>query len=54
MPSLLIVDDDPVWLCIFRDLFQEPEVTTLTASSALEGLEVIAKHRPDVDRKSVV
>lgn len=48
MPVLLVVDDDPVWLCVFRDLFQEPEVTLLTASSASEGLEMITQTRPDV------
>ncbi len=48
MPVLLVVDDDPIWLCMFRDLFQEPDIALLTASSAREGLEVIARTRPDV------
>ena len=48
MPTLLVVDDEPSILHFFRRAFAEPEVTLLTASSAAEGLEAVARDRPDV------
>jgi two-component system nitrogen regulation response regulator GlnG len=48
MPTLLVVDDEPSILHFFRRAFHEPEVTLLTASSATEGLEKVARDRPDV------
>jgi two-component system nitrogen regulation response regulator GlnG len=48
MPVLLIVDDEPSILQAFRRAFREPEVTLLTASSAAEGIELVAQAQPDV------
>src|SRR4051794_14781452 len=48
MPTLLVVDDEPSILYFFRQAFAQPEVTLLTASSAAEGLEAVARDRPDV------
>jgi two-component system nitrogen regulation response regulator GlnG len=48
MPTLLVVDDEPSILHFFRRAFQEPEVTLLTALSASEALEKVARERPDV------
>src|SRR5208337_4368928 len=48
MPILLAVDDDPMILAAFRQIFRQPEVTLLTASSAHEGLEKVAQQHPDV------
>src|SRR5262245_4689751 len=47
MPSLLVVDDETSILHAFRRSFREPEVQLLTASSAREGLELVARCHPD-------
>src|SRR4051812_25677602 len=46
MPTLLIVDDEPSILLAFRRAFGALEV--LSAETAAEGLELAARHRPDV------
>jgi nitrogen regulation protein NR(I) len=48
MPTLLVIDDEPAILHFFRRAFRAPEVTLVTASTAAEGLEQVAKQRPDV------
>jgi two-component system nitrogen regulation response regulator GlnG len=48
MPTLLTIDDDPSTLNLFRWIFREPETTLFTASSAHEGLDLIARRHPDV------
>jgi two-component system nitrogen regulation response regulator GlnG len=48
MPTLLLVDDEPAILYAFRRVFQEPEVTLLTASTAADGIALFADRRPDV------
>jgi two-component system nitrogen regulation response regulator GlnG len=48
MPVLLVVDDEPSILYFFRQAFAEPEVKLLTASSAAEGIDTVARERPDV------
>lgn len=48
MPRLLVVDDEPSILYFFRQAFAEPDVTLLTASTAAEGIEAVARERPDV------
>ena len=47
-PALLVIDDDPAVLHLFRRVFKESEVRVLTASSASEGLKTVADERPDV------
>ncbi len=48
MPRLLVVDDDASILHAFRRAFRDPEVTLLTAATAAEGLDLVARDRPDV------
>ena len=48
MPRLLIVEDDPIWIRVFQDLFQNSPVTLQSAGTAREGLSLIARDRPDV------
>jgi two-component system nitrogen regulation response regulator GlnG len=48
MPILLVIDDEPSIQHAFRRAFRAPEVNLLTASTAREGLEEVARHRPDV------
>src|SRR5262249_17450678 len=44
----LVIDDKASILQAFRRAFGDPEVTLYTASSGAEGLELVARHRPDV------
>jgi two-component system nitrogen regulation response regulator GlnG len=46
--NLLVVDDDPSVLNLFKKVFRDTPVAVLTAASAAEGLELIAERRPDV------
>jgi nitrogen regulation protein NR(I) len=46
MATLLVVDDDPSILLVFRRAFAAE--TVLTAESAGDGLALAAQHRPDV------
>jgi DNA-binding response OmpR family regulator len=48
MPSLLVIDDDPAILLVFRRAFADSEVCLRTAATAREGLGAVARHRPDV------
>jgi two-component system nitrogen regulation response regulator GlnG len=48
MPTLLVIDDETTILDCFRFLFTEEEAKVVTAASATEGLQVLAKQKPDV------
>ena len=47
MPSLLIIDDDALVLQIFRRVFQNTDMTIVTAQSGAEGIDLVKRHRPD-------
>ena len=47
MPTLLLIDDEPVIRHAFRRAFHLPEYETLTARTAAEGLALLADRRPD-------
>jgi len=47
-PAVLVIDDDPSVLHLFRKIFNDSPVSVLTAASASEGLKVIAAQHPDV------
>jgi DNA-binding NtrC family response regulator len=47
MPTLLVIDDEAPILHAFGRVFRAPEVQLLTASTAAEGLALVAQHRPD-------
>src|SRR6202035_3656646 len=47
MPILLVVDDETPILHAFTRVFRPPEVQLLTATTAAEGLALVAQHRPD-------
>src|SRR4051812_45535192 len=48
MPTLLVIDDDTSILHAFRKAFRDPPLTVLTASTAAEGLDLVAREAPDV------
>src|SRR3954447_7416755 len=48
MATILVIDDEPSILHAFRRAFGDPEDTLLTASDGSEGLELVARCRPDV------
>ncbi len=48
MPTLLVIDDDTSILHAFRKAFRDPPLTVLTASTAAEGLDLVARQPPDV------
>src|SRR5579884_1701292 len=48
MPTLLVIDDEPSILHAFQRVFRDPAYTVLTADSAAEGLDLLARRRPDV------
>ena len=48
MPMLLVIDDDPAILLVFRRAFADSDVALRTAATAREGLEAVTQHRPDV------
>jgi DNA-binding NtrC family response regulator len=48
MPTLLVIDDDDSILYAFREIFNRPSVSLITASSAAEGLKLVSRRRPDV------
>lgn len=48
MPTLLLIDDEPVIQHAFRKAFHPPEYQTLTARTIGEGLTILADHKPDV------
>jgi two-component system nitrogen regulation response regulator GlnG len=47
MPTLLLIDDEPVIQHAFRKAFHPPEYETRTARSAADGMEQLAASRPD-------
>lgn len=48
MPSLLVIDDDPLTLNCFRLLYPRGKINVLTAESMASGLKLFTEHRPDV------
>src|SRR5262245_43319796 len=46
-PTLLVIDDEPSILYAFREVFQEPHVNLVTATTGGDGLERLQEHRPD-------
>lgn len=48
MPSLLVVDDEPSILYFFGQAFAESDLSLLTASTAAEAMDVVARDSPDV------
>jgi DNA-binding NtrC family response regulator len=47
MPTLLVIDDEPSILHAFGRVFREPSTQMVTATTAAQGLELMAQHRPD-------
>src|SRR5207248_11672548 len=47
-PVLLVIDDEPAILSVFRIAFAEPEAKLLAAPTAAEGLRLFFEQRPDV------
>lgn len=48
MPTLLVIDDEPVIQHAFRKAFHPPDYETTTVRTAAQGLELFAAQRPDV------
>src|SRR4051794_1301255 len=48
MATILVIDDEASILHAFRRAFADPEDTLQTASDGSEGLELVARSRPDV------
>ena len=48
MATILVIDDELSILHAFRRAFDDPDDVLLTAPDAAEGLEVVARSRPDV------
>lgn len=46
--KILIIDDDPIIVDYLRDLFQDNGYETCSASSGMEGMEVVVKENPDL------
>ena len=46
--KILIIDDDPVILRYLETLFQDNGFKTVTATSSMEGLELVRKEKPDL------
>jgi two-component system nitrogen regulation response regulator GlnG len=47
MPKLLVLDNDPAVIHAFRRFFREEEVELRSAATAIQGMELIARSRPD-------
>src|SRR5262245_36119579 len=47
MPSLLVIDDDSAVLSVFRRVFDQTDAILHTASSANEGMQMLARHQVD-------
>lgn len=45
---LLVVDDEPSVLQLFRSAFEKQGIEVLTAANAREGLKIAREHKPDV------
>ena len=49
MPKkILIIDDDPVIVKYLQAIFSDNGYATCSASSSMEGLEVVRKEKPDL------
>ncbi len=49
MPKkILIIDDDPVIVKYLQAIFSDNGYVTCSASSSMEGLEVVRKEKPDL------
>ena len=46
--TILIIDDDPIIVKYLQAVFSDNGYQTCTASSSMEGLEVVRKERPDL------
>jgi len=46
--KILVIDDDPVIVKYLVNLFEDNGYATCTASSSMEGLEVVKKEKPDL------
>ena len=46
--KILIIDDDPVVLTYLASLFGDNGYATCSASSSMEGLEVVRQEKPDL------
>ncbi len=46
--KILIIDDDPIVVKYLETLFQDNGYETCSASSSMEGLEVVRKEKPDL------
>ena len=48
MPTLLVVDDEPMVLEFLRSAFHSPDIVVLSAGTGSAGLEAATQHLPDV------
>src|SRR6266542_1229471 len=48
MPTLLVIDDEPSILHAFRRAFRDAPLTLVTACTAAERLDIVARRQPDV------
>ena len=48
MPLLLVVDDEPSVLQLFRRKFESEDIAVVTAENAGDGLKLVAEQQPDV------
>jgi CheY-like chemotaxis protein len=46
--KILIIDDDPIIVKYLQAVFSDNGYQTCTASSSMEGLEVVRKEKPDL------
>ena len=46
--KILIIDDDPVVVKYLENLFQDNGYETCSASSSMEGLELVRQEKPDL------
>lgn len=46
--KILIIDDDPVIVKYLETLFEDNGYDTCSASSSMEGLDVVRKEKPDL------
>ncbi|MDA8130397.1 MAG: response regulator [Elusimicrobia bacterium] len=45
--TILVVDDEPVWLNILSKFFGHYGYAVLTASTSIQAAELLRRHRPD-------
>ena len=46
--KILIIDDDPVVVKYLENLFQDNGYETCSATSSMEGLEIVRREKPDL------